>query len=338
MNVPFSVMSTTVRHAFGDMSSAGTGKLAAALLTSTPGRPNAASAASNAAAMLSGSRMSQVTVSAGIDNASIASRPAARCSSFRLAITMDAPSLPNSVAIALPRPVPPPVTKTHTPSNVPAGSADSPAGGGAGSPIASAIRSAPSEARLALIGACGAQLCEVVALVDERLVDHLVVHRRTDLRHREMTNHLTCHLDGDRGCFRDLLGNLTSGRIEFVGGDHSAHDAVSQRLWCREHPAREHHVADQSMSAHLVEHGNAPGVGDHAIGGLGKPEAGVFGSNSDVTHQRALERAAHDPALARHDHGRVDLPELLDPPMSPAHELMVGQLHLQVADRAHIAA
>src|SRR6516165_577386 len=44
-NVPFSVMSTTVRHAFGDMSSAGTGKLAAALFTSTPGIPNRATAA-----------------------------------------------------------------------------------------------------------------------------------------------------------------------------------------------------------------------------------------------------------------------------------------------------
>ena len=49
-NVPLSVMSTTVRQAFGDMSSAGTGKFAAALLTRTPGRPKAAPAASNAAA------------------------------------------------------------------------------------------------------------------------------------------------------------------------------------------------------------------------------------------------------------------------------------------------
>ena len=32
-------MSTTVRHALGDMSSAGTGKFAAALFTSTPGKP-----------------------------------------------------------------------------------------------------------------------------------------------------------------------------------------------------------------------------------------------------------------------------------------------------------
>ena len=62
-NVPLSVMSTTVRQALGDMSSAGTGKLAAALLTRTPGRPKAASAASKAAAICSGSRMSQVTVS-----------------------------------------------------------------------------------------------------------------------------------------------------------------------------------------------------------------------------------------------------------------------------------
>src|SRR3954470_18453835 len=64
-NVPFSVMSTTARQALGDMSSAGTGKLAAALLISTCGNSKAASAASKAAATASGSRMSQVTVSTG---------------------------------------------------------------------------------------------------------------------------------------------------------------------------------------------------------------------------------------------------------------------------------
>src|SRR3954451_15767886 len=53
-NVPFKVMSITVRHAFGDMSSAGTGKLAAALLIKTAGSPNAAAAASKAAAICSG--------------------------------------------------------------------------------------------------------------------------------------------------------------------------------------------------------------------------------------------------------------------------------------------
>src|SRR5437764_3934360 len=64
-NVPFNVMSTTVRHAFGDMSSAGTGKLAAALFTSTPGKPNASTATSKAATIESGSRMSHVAVTTG---------------------------------------------------------------------------------------------------------------------------------------------------------------------------------------------------------------------------------------------------------------------------------
>ena len=39
-NVPLRVMSTTVRQALGDISSAGTGKFAATLLMSTSGRPN----------------------------------------------------------------------------------------------------------------------------------------------------------------------------------------------------------------------------------------------------------------------------------------------------------
>ena len=78
-------MSTTVRHAFGDMSSAGTGKFAAALLTSTAGSENASSAASNIAAIESASRMSHAVASTGAPIASIAARPASRCSSLRLA-------------------------------------------------------------------------------------------------------------------------------------------------------------------------------------------------------------------------------------------------------------
>jgi hypothetical protein len=138
--VPLSVMSTTVRHALGDMSSLGTGKLAAALFTNTPGSANVASAASKARTMLSGSRMSHGTVTTSAPMASIAARPASRCSSFRLAITIDAPARANSVAIALPRPVPPPVTKTVTPSNVPGDKALVPTGGGAGRPIISVMR------------------------------------------------------------------------------------------------------------------------------------------------------------------------------------------------------
>jgi hypothetical protein len=108
-------MSTTVRHALGDMSSAGTGKLAAALFTSTPGSPKACSAASNAAATESGSRMSQAVTATRAPSASMAARPASRCSGLRLAMTMSAPSRANSVAMARPRPVPPPVTSTVTP-------------------------------------------------------------------------------------------------------------------------------------------------------------------------------------------------------------------------------
>jgi hypothetical protein len=106
-------MSITLRHAFGDMSSDGTGKFAAALLTSTSGRWNASAAASNMAEIWSASRMSHVTVVTGAPISSIAARPASRCSALRLAITMLAPSRANSVAMALPRPVPPPVTSTH---------------------------------------------------------------------------------------------------------------------------------------------------------------------------------------------------------------------------------
>ncbi len=109
-------MSTTVRHALGDMSSAGTGKLAAALLISTPGSPKASVAASNAAAICSASRMSHPTVVTGAPSAATASWPASRCSGLRLAITIDAPRRANSSAMALPRPVPAPVTNTATPS------------------------------------------------------------------------------------------------------------------------------------------------------------------------------------------------------------------------------
>ena len=142
LNVPLRVMSTTVRQALGDMSSAGTPKLAAALFTSTSGSPKAASALSNAVATDSGSRMSQTAVATAAPSSSIAARPASRCSSERLAITIAAPSRANSAAMALPSPVPPPVTSTVRPSKVPGRSAVSPAGGGGGRPGGSAVISA----------------------------------------------------------------------------------------------------------------------------------------------------------------------------------------------------
>ena len=86
--MPLSVMSTTVRHALGDMSSAGNGKLAAALLISTPGSPNARLAASNAAAIWSASRMSHATVEHAAAELAEGVAAASRCSGLRLATTI----------------------------------------------------------------------------------------------------------------------------------------------------------------------------------------------------------------------------------------------------------
>ena len=92
------------------------------------------------------------------------------------------------------------------------------------------------------------------------------------------------------------------------------------------------------VPAHLVEHGDAAGVGDHAVGHLGQPEARALGRDADVAQQRPLERAAHHPALARDDHRRVEVPELLDAAVAAAHQLVVRQLDLHGADRADVAA
>ena len=153
--VPLRVMSTTVRHALGDMSSAGTGKLAAALLIKTLGIPNAASAASNAVVIDSGSRMSHSTVVTRAPRSVMACSPASRCSGFREAMTMSAPRRANSEAIAFPRPVPPPVTNTLVPSKVPAGRALVPTGGGAGRPGKSGITTPGSSVRVPRLGQRG---------------------------------------------------------------------------------------------------------------------------------------------------------------------------------------
>jgi hypothetical protein len=134
-NVPLSTMSVTARQAFGLMSSAGTGKFPAALLTSVPGSPRACSSASKAAAIWSGWRMSQPASAALPPTASTAATPAARCSGLRLRMPTAAPRRANSTAIALPRPVPPPVTMTAWPSKVPGASALAPSSGGSGRPM-----------------------------------------------------------------------------------------------------------------------------------------------------------------------------------------------------------
>ena len=126
------------RHVFG-----GHRKLAAALLMSTAGSPSFALGASNAAVIAPGREMSQLTVLHAKRPAPRPS-PEARCSGLRLAITMSAPSRANSLAIALPRPVPPPVTNTAS-AVVRAGrrAPAAPTAGGRGSPISSLMRQLP---------------------------------------------------------------------------------------------------------------------------------------------------------------------------------------------------
>lgn len=115
-NVPSRTIPVTARQALNDMSSAGTGKLPAALLTSTSTGPTAPSTSSNAAATRSGSRTSTSTPTARLPTASTAAIPAARWSGLRLATAIVAPSRANSTAIALPRPVPDPVIRTTAPA------------------------------------------------------------------------------------------------------------------------------------------------------------------------------------------------------------------------------
>ena len=60
-------------------------------------------------------------------------------------------------------------------------------------------------------------------------------------------------------------------------------------------------------------------------------------ATADVAQQRPLERATHDPALAGHQHRGVDLPQLLDAPVTLAHELVVGEVDLERPDRTDVA-
>ena len=79
--MPSSTIWVTARQPLGDRSSAGTGKLAAALLTRTRAGPSASSRASKAAATWVASRMSAPAWAARAPTASTAATPARRCSS-----------------------------------------------------------------------------------------------------------------------------------------------------------------------------------------------------------------------------------------------------------------
>src|SRR2546430_15740673 len=71
---------------------------------------------------------------------------------------------------------------------------------------------------------------------------------------------------------------------------------------------------------------------------LGEAKARAVCRDPHVAQQRALERRAHDPALAGDDHGRIEVPQLLDAPVPPPHELVVRDGVCVRADRADITS
>jgi hypothetical protein len=133
--VPSRTICTTARQPFGEQSSAATGKLPAALLTSTAIGPRASSTRSNARAICSASRTSQAASTARPPASATAATPRARASSFRPRIATAAPARANSIAIAFPSPVPPPVIATTCPAYVSEGSIGRRASGGSGRAI-----------------------------------------------------------------------------------------------------------------------------------------------------------------------------------------------------------
>ena len=153
-----------------------------------------------------------------------------------------------------------------------------------------------------------------------------------------MAQHLPRQLHADRRCRSDLLGHRANHVVELLGRDHPTHDAVRERLLGVHDPPGQHHVADHTVAAHLVQDRHATGVGDDAVGQLRQAEARALGSDAHVAQQRPLERAAHHPALAGDQHRLVHLPQLLDATVAPSHQLVVAQLGLLRADRAHVTA
>ena len=98
------------------------------------------------------------------------------------------------------------------------------------------------------------------------------------------------------------LADLLRRRIELSAGYDAADDAMAERFVRVESPAGEHHVADETVAAHLVEHAHASGIGDDSVSELGEHEACIICGDADVAQQGPLERAADRPAVDRHDH------------------------------------
>ena len=114
---------------------------------------------------------------------------------------------------------------------------------------------------------------------------------------------------------------------------------MAQRLLGVEHPAGEHEVAHQAVSAHLEEAGRAPGVGDEPVGELGQAELGVVGGDPQVAQEGAFEHAADAPALDRaHDRhlGRQEVP--LGHAVAVLDVVVVALTRRPVAQLRHVTA
>ena len=108
-------------------------------------------------------------------------------------------------------------------------------------------------------------------------------------------------------------------------GTTRRHDAVRERLLGRQHAAGEHHVAHDAVAAHLVEHGRrrrCRGSRRRSTSGSMNrvPSAAIRMSHSSAR----WNEPPIDPALARDDDRRVDVPELLDAAVAAAHQLVVA--------------
>ena len=117
----------------------------------------------------------------------------------------------------------------------------------------------------------------------------------------EMTSRASLTVTAGRPAIASAISRAVVSRS--VAGHDPAHHTVRVRLVDAHHPAGQDEIAHQAMARHFVQHADAAGVGDDAVGDFRQPEARTFGGDPDVTQQSPLERSAHDPALAGHDDG-----------------------------------
>ena len=264
------------------------------------GQTEAASAASKAAAIWSGSRMSHSTVSTSPPSGSSAAgrpRGARPCGWRSRCRRRGGRTRWRSPCRAR---CPPPVTNTVVPAKLPAGRAVAPAEGGSGKPIGADMAVALSS-RCSGVAALGAA-ARSSAMSSERLMKVWPIS----------SSAIDDRISGSARCLitRRAIFTVTAGAAAIFSAISSAtpssssrghdarHDAVGVRLGGVHGTAGEDHVAGDAVAADLEQASDPAGVGDDAVGHLREHEAGALGGDADVAQQRPLERAADRPALA----------------------------------------